>query len=108
MSNGFQLLCSTTTVWIIDTLFQLVSSGIKIFFISQVMNYLLPLLPPGCEFMRLNGGKGHPVSLLRQKTTGYANTAIGYGLNYTRWQQLFCICLLLLTPLLAGFFFLCW
>jgi hypothetical protein len=43
MSNGFQLLCSTTTVLIIDTLFQVVSSGIKIFFISQVMNYLLPV-----------------------------------------------------------------
>ena len=40
---AFQLLTATTTVWIIDTLFQLVSSGIKIFFMSQVMNYLLPV-----------------------------------------------------------------
>ena len=69
MSNGFQLLCSTTTVWIIDTLFQLVSSGLKIFFISQVMNYLLPVscyafkqgLPglPGRPGLQEAGKAGH-------------------------------------------------
>ena len=80
------------------------------------LNRVFPDFPvvPDCrkrekrDIIAFKRGRGHPVSLLRQKTTGYANTAIGYGLNYTRWQQLFCICLLLLTPLLAGFFFLCW
>lgn len=83
-------------VWIINTLFQLVSSGIKIFFISQVMNYLLPVhtisvrhascyafkrgLPgfpgrPGLQgagkrdIVAFKQGLGHPVSLLRRKNS---------------------------------------
>ena len=36
---ALELLTTTTTVWIIDTLFQLVSSGIKIFFSTLVLPF---------------------------------------------------------------------
>jgi hypothetical protein len=39
--NGFKVLTTTTTVWIIDTLFQAVSSGIKIYFCQVVVGLIV-------------------------------------------------------------------
>ena len=60
MSNGFQLLCSTTTVWIIDTLFQRVSRGIK-----NIFRYASTSVPGGGLFKQSAAAReAHFVSLL--------------------------------------------